>query len=51
MTGADDSVDPKELFRISEKYPFVEWGILFSKSATGRYRYPSKEWIVNFQFV
>jgi hypothetical protein len=45
MTGADDSTDPKELINLSKKYPFVEWGILLSKSSEGRYRFPSLKWI------
>ena len=50
LTGADDSTDVAELFRISEKYPFVEWGILFSKSACGKKtRYPSKEWLFDLE--
>ena len=46
MTGADDSTDPKDLYNLSEKYPFVEWGILISKNWTGKTsRYPSEKWI------
>ena len=45
FTGADDGVDPIELGKLSQKYPFIEWGILFP--STGGYRFPSKEWIAN----
>lgn len=44
MTGADDSVDPDQLVRISKRFPFVEWGILFSGKRQGGPRYPSPEW-------
>lgn len=45
ITGADDSIDPTELFKITDEYPFVEWGILLSKSSTGGNRFPSLGWI------
>lgn len=45
FTGADDAVDPNDLAAISREYPFVEWGILLSKSNAGRPRYPSRDWI------
>jgi hypothetical protein len=44
ITGADDGVDPKELVRLSDAYPFVEWGILRSTDREGTARYPSAEW-------
>ncbi len=44
ITGADDTIDPIELVRLSKEYPFVEWGILFSHTAFGEKRFPSKEW-------
>lgn len=47
FTGADDKTDIEDLFSMSEKYPFVEWGILMSKNNTeyvGR-RFPSRKWI------
>ena len=45
LTGADSSVDPNDLAEISREYPFVEWGILFSKSKVGQPRYPTIEWV------
>lgn len=46
ITGADESVDPKDLTAISARYPFVEWGILFSQSRQGQVpRYPSWVWV------
>ncbi len=48
ITGADDNVDINELTMLSVHYPFVEWGILFSKSREGTDRYPTIQWIDNF---
>lgn len=45
MTGADDSIDPKELLEVSKKYPFVEWGILVSRNSQGKNRFPSADWM------
>lgn len=44
ITGADDSVDHKQLLEIQERYPFVEWGILISADGWGKPRYPSASW-------
>lgn len=43
ITGADDSVDPLELAILSEKNPWLEWGILFGRNA-GVPRFPSVDW-------
>lgn len=50
LTGADDSVKPLDLLRLSLQYPFVEWGILFSASAgaAGAPRFPSTPWVKTF---
>ncbi len=45
LTGADDSIQPEELFKLHKLYPFVEFGILFSKSSEGNYRFPSRIWL------
>lgn len=45
MTGADDSISPNDLFEISNKYPFVEWGILVSRNSQGKSRFPSLDWM------
>ncbi len=45
LTGADDSISYYRLFEISEKYPFVEWGILLSKNSEGYFRFPTWKWI------
>jgi phosphoribosylanthranilate isomerase len=44
ITGADDAVNPYDLIALSEKYEFVEWGILFSSTAYGKDRYPTIGW-------
>lgn len=49
LTGIDESVDPKDILRLSEKYPFVEWAILFSAQKSGMAsRYPSISWVEKF---
>jgi hypothetical protein len=45
LTGADDSVSPADLAKLSERYPYVEWGILLSAKRKGEPRYPSWSWI------
>lgn len=45
ITGADDSITPGALFSLSSRFPFVEWGILFSRAHTGGPRFPSISWI------
>jgi len=45
LTGADDSIRPEQILSLSAKYPWVEWGILFSQHSMGKPRFPSKEWI------
>ena len=44
ITGADDKVSHDDIIKISQQFPFVEWGILFSPSRTGQ-RYPTLEWV------
>lgn len=45
LTGADDSIEPKDLFSLAGQYPFVEWGVLFHNAQMGSGRYPSLAWI------
>ncbi len=45
VTGADDSINYYRLFELSEKYPFVEWGLLLSKNSEGYPRFPTWNWI------
>ncbi|RDJ35087.1 MAG: hypothetical protein DWQ19_09640 [Crenarchaeota archaeon] len=51
LTGADDNVDPNELLNLSLKFPFVEWGILFSPKEEGTPRYPSRKWLKSLHEV
>ena len=46
VTGADDSVDVDGLIDLSKEFPFVEFGILLSKSSAGSARFPSGLWLV-----
>ena len=45
IAGADDAVRPEALAALSDRFPFVEWGILLSRPETVRERYPSLAWI------
>lgn len=45
FTGADNQTNIKELFELQEKYPFVEWGILFSQKKAGEQRYPTLDYV------
>lgn len=45
ITGADDSVEVWDLMALSKRFPFVEWGILFSMTQQGRPRYPTGMWL------
>jgi len=45
LTGADDSTQLDDLFRLSMEFPYVEWGVLFHEVQRGTGRYPSIEWI------
>ncbi len=51
ITGADDSIDPEELAKLSVDFPFVEWGLLLSASNSGSARFPSLEWLARFYDV
>lgn len=46
ITGADDSIHPSQLAELSAKYPFVEWGILFSRDRQGSPRFPGARWLL-----
>jgi hypothetical protein len=48
ITGADDHVDRNALYELSDKYPFVQWGILYYSEKEGKPRYPSNEWVEKF---
>lgn len=51
ITGADDSIEPESLLRLSQEFPFVEWGILASQSKSMEPRYPSPSWVVDLQGI
>lgn len=48
ICGMDDQTDIKQLEDLKKKYPFVEWGVLFSTNRRGKARYPSISWIEEF---
>lgn len=45
ITGADDGVNPKDLLKLTEEFPFAEWGILLSPRHQAVPRFPSSSWI------
>jgi hypothetical protein len=49
VTGADDSATPAHLRDIGERYPFAEFGILFSPKHFGAPRFPSRSWLLDLQ--
>lgn len=44
LTGADSKTDATEMAKLSKKYNFAEWAILFNQSKVGP-RYPSYDWV------
>jgi hypothetical protein len=46
ITGADDSVDPVDLLKLSAEFPFVEWALLFKhqNDESPRPRWPRLRW-------
>lgn len=45
IAGMDDNTSIPELEKIKAEFPFVEWGVLFSKNKVGTARYPSLKYI------
>lgn len=45
ISGADDGIKPEDLIPINNKFPFIEWALLLSKSNMGKERYPSLSWM------
>lgn len=46
ITGVDEKTDIEKLYHLTEKYPFVEWGFLYSPSKEGTHpRYPTSDFI------
>lgn len=48
ITGADDNIDISLMKQFSAKYPFLEWGILFTQSKIGEPRFPTASWRQDF---
>ena len=48
ITGIDDKTDKQAIVDLSVAYPFVEWGILMSFDRTGQPRYPTIDWVIEF---
>lgn len=51
VTGADDSIRPADLIPLTKRFPFVEWGILLSKSQEGGPRFPTTDWMLELNDV
>lgn len=45
ITGADDATPIDRMVDLSERFPFLEWGILLSESRVGMARYPTTSWV------
>ena len=45
ITGADNNTTINEMAQITNDFPFVEWGILFSPKRVGTERYPDFKWL------
>jgi hypothetical protein len=45
ISGADDNTPIDRMVDLSERFPFLEWGILLSESRVGTPRYPSPNWV------
>lgn len=45
VTGADNSTDIDWMELTSQKYPWVEWGILLSETSRGGPRFPGRGWL------
>jgi hypothetical protein len=46
VTGVDDRVDIDWMMSLSQKYTWLEWGILRSHNRRGVARYPSDDWFL-----
>jgi len=49
ISGADDGAPHQALIDLSREFPFVEWGLLLSRTKQGTPRYPSADWLVGFE--
>lgn len=48
ITGADDAVKVEDLNDIAREYPFVEWALLYMPERAGKKRFPTEQWIRDF---
>lgn len=48
VTGADDKTSIEEMQRLSDRFPMLEWGILYYPEKQGIARNPSDEWLAKF---
>lgn len=46
ITGIDERTRIADIVRLTEQYPWLEIGMLYTATPEGRNRYPSLEWIV-----
>jgi len=44
ITGADDRTSVREMVGLSIAHPFLEWGVLVSRTREGQPRFPSAPW-------
>ena len=51
LTGSENEIDDKELAALSERYPFAEWAILLLPARAGTLRFPTLDWIADFQTI
>jgi hypothetical protein len=43
--GIDDSVPPEFAQMLSQRFPFIEWGMLFRPDLEGTPRYATMDWV------
>lgn len=48
ITGADDRTIPADLIALSQRFPWVEWGVLVSERNEGTPRFPTRGWVDAF---
>lgn len=48
LTGADESVNPYDLYALAEEFPEIEWAILSMATKVSVPRYPGDSWVARF---
>lgn len=52
LTGLDEATNLYEVARLSDRFAFIEWGVLFSRhkmsKGQGQGRYPREDWVRGF---